>query len=139
MITICKVQNAPDGAIYVGRHMPRYTTKRPIDRALLDAIHYGSPLCNPYRPAVDFDAIGAFRSHLWNSLAMGAPAGVELRRLATLYTEQGAIALACWCADNPRLPYLLPDGKLDDTPRADRCHADAIAAAILWCIRGGQA
>ena len=130
-ITICKVQNAPVGAIYVGRPMPRYTTKRPIDPALLAAIHRGSPLHNPYRPAVGFDAIGAFKVHLWDSLLVNGPAGIELKRLIAYYQAQGAIILACWCADQPRAPYLLSDGRLDDTPRADRCHADAIAAAIV--------
>lgn len=106
-ILVAHLAAAPKPFVYVGRPMKGMA---------------GSPLGNPFRSETTDDAIGAFRRHL-NAAIQAVRGGqgthvqrgivAELLRIYAIYRERGRLTLACWCSPDP-------------------CHADVIAAAIVW-------
>lgn len=105
-IQVAHVAAGVRDGVYVGREVYRQT---------------GSPLGNPFQGP---DAIERFRA--WLKAAIRAVAGgvgdlaqqqavAELERLRDLLAEGGRLTLVCWCAPHP-------------------CHADVIAAAIIWLL-----
>ena len=130
MITICHVHHAPANAVYVGRKMRDYTPRKGVvvPFELLSRIRYGSDLANPFRRGETPDPIGAYAALLDVRIAKQNPlVCTELLRIATMAEAQD-VALACWCAKEPRAPYAEP------TMHADGCHADVIAKVVAEMI-----